>query len=395
MTLWRADLAWVDGAVRERVALDVNEAGRILAVTPDAAAGSRIEGLVVPGVANLHCRSWQRALAGAVGRAAATARLLRVLTPDDVAAIAAQLYVECLLAGATAVGEFHLLHNAPDGAPYDDRLEMALAVVTAAERAGIGLTLFPVLQCRGGRRFVLSVEAYGSLCQDLAPYASLGVAPRSLAALTPQEWEAALVIAELLGPATPVQTAMAATPGLPRVDSRWSLVHATRLPAAALAALAATGAVAGLCPSSEAAAGEGPFPLDAWLAAGGHFGIGSGGNLAVGPVAELRRLRQGGAGGAGLFAAAAAGGAQALGRRCGVIAPGCLADLVVLDPDHPALVGRHGEHLLEAWLHCPAGSPVRHVMVAGQWVVRHGTHLRGGEIAAAFGRTMRRIGGAL
>ena len=448
MTTWLADLAWIGGAVRERVVLDIDAEGRLAAVTPDAgpadaAAAQRIKGLVVPGLANLHSRSFQRAMAGLAERAApegdgfgrwreVMSRLLATLTPDDVQAIAAQLYAECLLHGYSSVAEFHTLHNAPDGHPYDDRAEMALRIVAAAEQAGIGLRLLPVLIRRGGfggvpaapwqRRFVMPVAAYGRLCQDLAEYVPVGVAPHSLRAVAPDELQAALVIADLFGPATPVHIQLA---GQERevadcqawsgcrpvqwllahapVDARWCLVHATHIDAAECAALAVSGAVAGLCQTTEANLGDGIFPLLPYLRAGGRFGIGSDSNVSTSPVEELRWLdyvrrlerRRRGVLPAALLGGAAAGGAQALARSCGAIATGLLADLVVLDPDHPSLVGRRGDALLDAWVFAGNATPVRHVMVAGRWVVQHGAHVRGAEIATAFARTMRRLADAL
>ena len=449
MTAYLADLAWVDGAVRAGVGLEVDADGRLGAVTPGAAAAGRqrIEGLVVPGLANLHSHAPQRAMAGLTERAGAAPaedfwgwreamyRFVAALTPEDVQAIAAQLYAECLLHGYTAVAEFHYLHNAPDGRPYDDPAEMALRIVAAAAQAGIGLLLLPVLYRRGGfggaapapeqARFLMRVDAYGRLCQDLAEYAAIGVAPHSLRAVTPDELRSALVIGELLGAATPVHLHIAEQAGEVAacldwcgqrpvqwllanapVDARWCLVHATHITEAEGAALAATCAVAGLCPSTEANLGDGVFPLPAYRAAGGRFGIGSDSNVGTSPVEELRWLdyvqrlllrrrhvgaAPGGSVGAALLAAAATGGAQALGRNAGVIAPGKLADLVVLDPGHPALVGRRGAALLDSWVFAGNATPVRHVMVRGAWVVQHGTHVRGAEIEAAFARTLHRL----
>jgi formimidoylglutamate deiminase len=447
MTVYLADLAWVDGAVRERVALDIDDAGVLTSVTPGTDAGQRIAGLVVPGIANLHCHAFQRAMAGLAERSGYGSdgpggddfwqwrdvmyRFLAAITPEDAQAIAAQLYAECLLYGYTSVAEFHYLHNAPDGAPYADRAEMALRIVAAAEHAGIGLTLLPVLYCRGGfggvppgagqRRFILDTETYGRLCGEVAEYAAVGVAPHSLRAVTPAELQAALVIADTLGAATPVHIHVAEQVrevedclvwsgmrpvtwllAYARVDSRWCLVHATHMTGEECAALAASGAVAGLCQTTEANLGDGLFPLLPYLAAGGRFGIGTDSNVSTSPVEELRWLdyvrrlesRRRGLTGP-LLDRATAGGAQALGRAAGAIAAGRLADLVVLDPDHPALVGRRGTALIDSWLFAGNANPVRHVMVAGRWVVQHGGHVRGDEIAAAFRRSMRRLAGAV
>jgi formimidoylglutamate deiminase len=449
-----ADAALVEGEVRERVRIEVDGGGAITAVqagTVAASGAERIAGLVVPGVANLHSHAFQRAMAGLAERAGPEGdnfwrwrevmyRFLAVLAPEDVQAIAAQLYVECLQNGYTAVAEFHYLHNAPDGTPYSDRAELARRIVAAAEAAGIGLTLLPVLYRHSGfagaapvagqRRFVLGVEDYARLCHTMASLVRVGVAPHSLRAVTPGNLQAAVALAGELGADTPmhihaaeqtreVDDCLAWSRQRPvawlldhaPVGPRWCLVHATHIDAAECRTLAASGAVVGLCQTTEANLGDGIFPLCPYLEAGGRFGIGSDSNVSASPVEELRWLeyvrrlesrarnvtetRQGASVAATLLGRAASGGARALGRNAGAIAPGRLADLVVLDPEHPALVGRRGLALLDAWLFSGNATPVRHVMVEGRWVVRDGAHVRGPQIADAFARRMRGLAKAL
>ncbi len=387
-------------------------------VVPEGAAA-------VPGVPNLHIHAFQRAMAGLAERAGGDFwqwretmyRFLAVLTPEDVRAIAAQLYVECLLHGYTSVAEFHYLHNAPDGGAYDDPAEMANAIIAAAEDAGIGLLMLPVLYRRSGfggapagegqRRFVLSQDRYARLVAGLAARVPVGVAPHSLRAVTPEElaWAVELAgerpihihIAEQTGEvdaclawsgARPVQWLLDHAP----VDRRWCLVHATHCNATELQRMAASGAVAGLCQTTEANLGDGVFPLHAYLEAGGRFGIGSDSHVSTSPVEELRWLdyirrletRTRRSLGAGLLDRATAGGVQAFGG-------GTRHDFVVLDAEHPALVGRSGEALVDAWLFNGNGNPVRDVMAGGAWVVRDGAHIRGERIAADFRAAMRRI----
>ena len=126
---------------------------------------------------NLHSHAFQRAMAGRTERAGPAGdnfwrwrdvmyRFLAVLTPDDIEAIAAQLYVECLLHGYTSVAEFHYLHNAPDGSRYADKAELAHRIVAASRTAGIGLTLLPVLYRRsqfGGAPATEAQRRYGAL----------------------------------------------------------------------------------------------------------------------------------------------------------------------------------------------------------------------------------------
>jgi formimidoylglutamate deiminase len=434
-----ADAALLNDGVHERVLIDLAPDGTIARLTPDARERcERLSGLVVPGMPNVHSHAFQRAMAGLAERKGPAGdsfwhwretmyRFLATLTPDDVESIAAQLYVECLLHGYTSVGEFHYLHNAPDGSRYAEPAELAQRVVAAAERAGIGLTLLPVLYRRSGfggalptkaqRRFVLSLDDYAGLCEAMAPRVPIGIAPHSLRAVTAEELAAAVNLAGerpihvhiaeqekevadciAWAGARPVSWLLDHGP----VDHRWCLVHATHTDDAERRRMVSSGAVVGLCPSTEANLGDGIFPLPDYLAQGGRIGIGSDSNVGTSPVEELRwleyehRLRTGTRNVTdGLHRAALCGGAQALGRNCGAIEVGRLADLVVLDTQHPALVGRGGDALLDAWLFSGNSTPVRDVMVAGNWVVRNRRHRAQQPIAAAFRRTMRRLAGAI
>ena len=453
-TSYLADAALLGDEVVARVRIDIGQDGSIAALGRNAEPDGAVEhlpGLVVPGIANLHSHSFQRAMAGLAERAGPQGdtfwrwrevmyRFLAALGPEDVQAIAAQSYAEGLLHGYTSVGEFHYLHNAPDGSPYADPAELALRIAAAAEAAGVGLRLLPVLYRQGGfggapptdgqRRFVLDRDAYARLCTDMARLLPVGVAPHSLRAVGPEELRFAVALADALAPATPLHIHLAeqerevadclAWSGARPVEwlldhaavgPRWCAVHATHLTGAELARLAASGAVAGLCQTTEANLGDGIFPLRHWLDHGGRFGIGTDSNVSASPIEELRWLEYvrrlerrarnvsetvpGASVAAGLLRRAAAGGAQALGRASGSIAVGQLADLLVLDPEHPALLGRQGVALLDAWVFSGNATPVRHVMVGGAWVVRHGAHLRGPQIAAAFARSMRRLADGL
>ncbi|MBX6324188.1 MAG: formimidoylglutamate deiminase, partial [Rhodospirillaceae bacterium] len=363
--------------------------------------------------------TWREVMYAFVGR----------FDPDQVEAIAAQLYVEMLKAGYTAVGEFHYLHKRPDGGFYDDPAEMSSRIVRAAGDAGIGLTLLPVLYARGGfggqppgaaqHRFVLDVaqcvrliERLRALCgQD--PQIRVGVAPHSLRAVTPEELSGVVAGLRGLDAAAPihihvaeqvkeVEDCLAWSGRRPvewlldhaPVDGHWCLVHATHMTPEETRRLAASGAVAGLCPTTEANLGDGIFPAQDYMRTGGAFGIGSDSHVSVSPVEELRWLEYGqrliarrrnvllpeargneaGSVGAALYRRALAGGAQALGRPVGRLVPGARADLVVLDPDCPTLIGKAEDALLDAFVFAGNANPVRDVMVGSAWVVRERRH---------------------
>jgi formimidoylglutamate deiminase len=453
-TRYVAESALLPQGFAENVAIEVDNAGRITAVAPGAPGpGTVLRGVAVPGMPNLHSHAFQRAMAGLAERAGPEGddfwswretmyRFLARLGPDEVEAIAAQLYVELLKQGYTAVAEFHYLHNDPSGKPYADPAELAHRIVAAAVSSGIGLTLLPVLYqtsqfggappTDGQRRFVLGTEVFLELVSRLIarhgrdPQLRIGVAPHSLRAVTPEALREAVAGANALDATAPIhihvaeqvkelQDCLAWSGKRPiqwllehaPIDARWCLVHGTQSSEGELRALAATRAVVGLCPTTEANLGDGIFPLPAWLESGGTFGIGTDSNVARSPIEELRWLeyvqrlvarrrnigerRPGASTGAARYRRALAGGAQASGRAIGAIEPGRRADIVLLDPDHPALFGRSGDTLIDAWIFAASGNPVRDVMVGGRWVVRDGVHCREAAIADAYRAAIARL----
>jgi formimidoylglutamate deiminase len=436
--LWFETALLRDGWARD-VRLTVEDGG-IAAVEVGASpqAGDLRGGAAIPGMANLHSHAFQRAMAGlAEARSPAGEdfwswrevmyRFVERLTPDDVEAIAAQAYAEMLEAGFTRVGEFHYLHNAPEGAPYADPAEMAWRIAAAASATGLGLTLLPVFYAHGGfggqplgprqRRFELNVDRFAELvAATRAKGVETGVAPHSLRAVTPDELAAILPLAPQ-GPvhihvaeqraevdgclawsgARPVQWLLDHA----EIDRRWCLVHATHMDMAETARLAASGAVAGLCPITEANLGDGLFPARAFLDAGGAFGVGGDSNVRIDLSEELRLFEYGQrlagrargvvGSGAELFKGALTGGAQALGQGAPAIAAGEVADIVELDADHPSLAGRSGDALLDGWVFSAGQAAVRRVWTGGVLQVDGGRHVRGEAIAARYRRTLRDV----
>lgn len=446
-SLWFEEALLPDGwAQNVRMTL---EAGRITAVARDAPRnpGESTRGIALPGLSNVHSHAFQRGMAGLAERRGPAHddfwtwrevmyRFLDRLTPDDVEAIAAQAYAEMLEAGFTRVGEFHYLHNDVDGRPYANCGELAERIVAAASTAGIGLTLLPVFYAHGGfggaaanpgqRRFVSNPERFAGLVASArvaivgVPDGVVGIAPHSLRAVTPDELDAILPLAEG-GPvhihaaeqvrevedclawcgARPVQWLLYHAP----VDARWCLIHATHLDANETSRLAASGAVAGLCPITEANLGDGVFPTPSYLEAGGRFGIGTDSNILIDAAGELRMLEyaqrlsararnvlaaeEGASVGAALFKGALAGGAQALGAGSAALEVGARADILALDPDHPSLVGRRGDARLDSLVF--AGAPVTEVWCAGEQVVAEGRHRKAETIAVRYRATLKRL----
>jgi formimidoylglutamate deiminase len=451
-----SDALLTEGWARD-VRLSVAADGTIAKVEPGASpapADERVHGVAIPGLSNVHSHAFQRALAGLAERRGGSSEdsfwtwrevmyaFLGRLTPDDVEAIASQLYVEMLLAGYTAVGEFHYLHHAPDGRPYDDPAEMSWRILAAADSSGIGLTLLPCIYMTGDfggapmtdgqRRFRMDPSGAAALLGALAPRFGaaapggarrLALALHSLRAVPPAAIGEAIELLARLDPQATIHIHAAEQPRevdacvawsgerpvewlLHHADlsARWCLIHATHVTAQEVERLAASGAVAGLCPSTEGNLGDGVFPTRDYLAAGGRFAVGSDSHVSVSPVEELRWLeydqrlltgvRNVSSGfpypstGRTLFEAALAGGAQAMGVRSGALAPTRRADLVVLDPEHPVLAGRSGDALLDSWLFSGNRTPVKHVLVGGRWVVRDGRHAEEEAVLERYRRTV-------
>lgn len=450
MSTYCSDHAWQPHGWETGVGWHVDDAC-FAAVTETEAAprGERLGRWVLPGMPNLHSHAFQRAMAGLAEhqthsddsfwtwRETMYAFAGRI-GPDELRAIAAQLYVEMLEAGYTQVCEFHYLHHRPDGRPYADPAEMSLALIEAAREVGIGLTLLPTLYQTGGfdgrelgerqRRFGHDTDAYLKLVQRLRglehPTLRVGVALHSLRAVPPASLRAVLDsglvdeapihihIAEQIGEvqdclalrhARPVEWLLANAP----VDARWTLVHATHLTAEETRGIAASGAVAGLCPTTEANLGDGLFPLKAFLAAGGVLGIGSDSHISVSPVEELRWLEYGQrlisrhrniaisdsscSVGETLWGDALFGGTRASGAALGAIEAGARADLIVLDDAAPQLAGRDAAHLLDTFVFSGSRNLVRDVMVAGRWHVRDGRHVDASRIAERYAEALKRI----
>ena len=438
----------------ERVRITVAD-GVISQVSVDSIAqpGDVQVSVLLPALSNLHSHSFQRAMAGmteyrAAGRDSFWTwrdlmyRFLDHLTPDDIQAIAALVFMEMQESGFAAVGEFHYLHHQPGGAAYADPAELSTRIFAAADLTGIGMTLLPVLYSYGGAgqqplaagqlRFGNTVDAFGRLfesiktaAQTMATDTRIGIAPHSLRATNPADLAQTLKlphngpvhihvaeqpkevadISAWLG-ARPVEWLLANT----EIDENWCAIHATHMTAAETMGLAKTGAVAGLCPITEANLGDGPFNGPGWLNAGGTFGIGSDSNVRISLTEELRTLeysqrlrdigrnimiKNDGSVGTSLYTAAARGGAQALGRGAGQIAPGQLADLVAIDLDHPALCALRLDQILDGLVFAAPDSVITDLWSAGRHQVRQGRHIHHSAIVAEWRRVVTRLKAAL
>ena len=441
---------WLESGWAKNVRLQWNDQGDLTHVETDTtpAIHEQVEQFVVPGMVNLHSHAFQRAIAGMTEIAGGGPdsfwtwrdlmyRFALAVNPEQIQAIAAQLYSECLRHGYTSVCEFHYLHRAPDGAFYDNMAETAQRVIAAAQESGIGLTMLPVLYSYADfsqvalrseqRRFSTDPEQILKLVQLLdagrGGQLEVGVAPHSLRAASTRQ------ISELVGALPPqrpihihiaeqkkeVDSCIAYSGKRPvellmetqEVNDHWCLVHATHLSASEVSQIAHSKAVAGICTSTEGNLGDGFFPLPDFIAQQGRFGIGSDSHVSQSPIEELRWLEYGQrllaqrrnmssiAGqrhiGDFLWRACLKGGAQASGRAVGSLAPGKRADLLVLDAEHPNLYGITSADVLNTWIFSGNDNLVRDVMVGGQWRVRQGRHVQQEQIQRRFKQTMAQL----
>ena len=454
--------AWVDGAWAHDVLLSVDATGHWRAITPGAtpamcAAAQRLDGPVLPGVVNAHSHAFQRAIAGLTEQRRASVQttsaqgsaddfwswrermyaVAQRITPDQLEHIAAMLYTELLAGGYTQVCEFHYVHNAAAGAPAASPLDMSMALVRAAQRVGMGLTLLPTLYMRSGfgatglraqqQRFASTPDSLCRLLDDLQvqtagmAQVNLGVAVHSLRAADPaavaelaqfarnrglpvhihiaeQTQEIADCIAHT--GQRPVEWLLAHMP----LDARWNLVHATHTTAQELAGVARSGASIVICPSTEANLGDGVFDFSGYAALQGRWSVGSDSHVTRNWSEELRLLEYGQrlvqrkrnvaaacgpslSSAANLLEAALKGGQVATGRALGALQVGRRADFQVLDDGASALLGVPHQQLLDALVFSSPGASPQSVFVAGQRVAHHLTS----AVTQPFAHTMRAL----
>ncbi|MEE4919809.1 formimidoylglutamate deiminase [Pseudomonas alliivorans] len=449
MSAFFAERALLPDGWASDVRLEVSPEGILtrIQINADRQGAEVVSGPMLPGMPNLHSHAFQRAMAGLAEVAGnpndsfwtwrdLMYRLVGRITPQQLGVIARQLYIEMLKGGYTSVAEFHYVHQDATGKPYADPAELALQISQAASSAGIGLTLLPVLYSHSGfggqvpnegqRRFIHSTDSYLDLQARLQPIVAsqtaqrLGLCFHSLRAVTPEQISAVLAASDSDCPVhihiaeqqkevddclrwsgrRPLQWLYENT----LVDNRWCLVHATHAEPDEVTLMATSGAVAGLCLTTEANLGDGIFPAVDYIAQGGRWGIGSDSHVSLSVVEELRWLEYGQRlrdqrrnrlyrsdqpmVGRTLMDAALAGGAQALGQEIGALEIGKRADWLVLDGKDPYIATATGDAILNRWLFAGGDRQIRDVAVAGRWVIREGRHADEEQSAQAFAQVL-------
>lgn len=441
---------------RQDLLMKVDPSGKIISLAEGVAADADYShtGYAVPGMANVHSHAFQRAMAGLAETGGNQAdsfwswrnvmyAFLGEISPDQLQAIASQLYVEMLKAGFTSVGEFHYLHNDTKGQAYANRAEMCNSIIAAAKEAGIGLTLLPVLYQHSGfgatkptaqqSRFTQSLDQFVDLINELQkkaigiPGMKVGVAPHSLRAVDPKslaeiidnipsDMPCHIHIAEQTQEVVDCQNWVGQRPVEWLINSvdlsnRWCLIHATHVTTDEAVSVAQAGAIVGLCPITEANLGDGLFPAGDYMGRGGNIALGSDSNILISLAEECRLLEYGqrlnlrsrnvlgterSSTGEHIFTQAVSGGHQALGRtgKSGLVTGG-QGNFVILDPMHPVILGKPPHAVIDSWLFAGDNSVVKDVAIDGNLVVIDGHHLAEEAVLNRFGKVMTKLVGSL
>lgn len=447
-----AQRAWLsqEQTWQDNVRFHWDEQGTLTQVETQATANAfeKQVGFVLPGMINLHSHSFQRAMAGMTEIAGDTPdsfwtwrdlmyRYALAISPEQIQAIAAQLYSEGLRHGYTSVCEFHYVHRDPQGAMYSDSALMAKRVIAAAQETGMGMSMLPVLYSYADfgekelrhdqRRFRTDVNDILTMIESLDSLRSkqieIGVAPHSLRAASIaqiQELQAALpkqrpIHIHIAEQQKEVEACLAYSGKRPvqllldevALDQRWCLVHATHLTPDEVSRIAQSQAVAGICTSTEGNLGDGFFELPSFIAQQGRFGIGTDSHASQGMVEELRwleygqRLRHQARNVATtskqkrvadfLWQECLQGGTAAAAREVGSLVVGKQADMLVLDEAHPNLQDLASQDILNTWIFAGNDNLIRDVYVAGKQVVQQGRHIEQEKIQSEYIACMKQL----
>lgn len=429
--------------------------GQIERVTADVEPEKADERLKVgiPGMPNLHSHAFQRAIAGLTERRGPAGpgsggdsfwtwrelmyRFVDRIRPDDFEAIAALAYAEMLESGFTHVGEFHYLHHDRGGGPFANPGELAERAAAAAANTGIGLTLLPVFYAHsafGGAepnsrqcRFINDTAGFAKILEASRKAVlrlrggRVGLAPHSLRAVTPAELASLVELSQgsvihihiaeqtrevddcvAWSGRRPVQWLLENT----AVDERWCLVHATHMTDAEISGVAASGAVVGLCPITEANLGDGIFPGVTFVRQAGRYGIGSDSNVLLDAAEEIRTLEYsqrlavrgrnvlasdaGRSTGRTLFEGAIRGGGQAL-QVSGGLTPGASLDVITFKLQEPELTHRLEDDILDSWIFSGGRRVIDGVWRAGEKVVTGGRHRNRDALVARYAQALKNL----
>ena len=301
--------------------------GRFTSVEVGGAAegADRIPGLTIPGLANCHSHAFHRALRGRTQRERGSFWTWREqmydvavrLDPDSYLELATVTYREMVAAGFTGVGEFHYLHHQPDGTPYDEPNAMGHALIEAAQRAGLRITMLDTCYLSSGfgeptqgvqvRYDDGSASAWAARVDGLRPGETvrIGAAIHSIRAVPRDQLggvaEAAegrplhVHLSEQVGENDACLRAYGESPTRVLADAGvlgplTSAVHATHLTVDDVSLLGEAATYACFCPTTERDLGDGIGPSRALHDAGSRLTLGSDSHAVIDPFEEMRAV---------------------------------------------------------------------------------------------------------
>ncbi len=461
--IWLPDLIYAGGSFRRDYALLCDEAGRIAEPTHEheVALSFRLDNrAMLPGLINAHSHAFQRVIRGRTEyrttnnqdsfwtwREMMYSAAVR-LNPEDLYDAARMAFLEMALTGITAVGEFHYLHQAPDGKAYDDPNLMAKQVVRAANDVGLRITLLRVAYARSGYQTETNSQQLRFIEKDPEAYlrnvellekdlgdgngrmAWVGIAPHSVRAvplnylqeiinvanqrqlpihmhLAEQPAEVSACIEEY--GRSPV--ALLATEGL--LSERFTAVHAIHVSPKAVRMLAEARAIVCACPTTERNLGDGIVPVDSFFKQGVRVALGTDSHIEIDLLEDARELeyhlrlqkleravlapnegppdRQVSALAAQLFDCATVRGAESIRAPGGTLETGHAADFFTVDLDDPSIAGASSDNLLPALVFSLSKTAVRDVVVGGKRIVEDGRHAQQEEIVERFKALQKRL----
>ena len=432
------------------VRIAVDETGAIATVDANSPPEGIRVGIAVPAPGNLHSHGFQRALAGLTETRSQEGtdsfwtwrklmyEFIDQLLPEEIETITTYAQIEMLESGFAAVAEFHYVHHQSDGQHYGEIAELSSRIAAATEHSGIGLTLLPVFYQYSGcrkkpplpqqRRFVNNMDGYLKLfeeaslgLQKLPQDSRMGMAVHSLRAVDPTdlatlrdsrpEFPLHLHVAEQMMEIEEFESCYGVRPvewlcQHSDLNDTWCLVHATHMTETETRELAQSGAVAGLCPITEANLGDGIFNGVEYTNQKGHYGVGTDSNVRISLCEELRTLeysqrlkhqqrallsQPGQSCGRTLFESAVLGGSLALGRLSGALKAGYLADILTLHSESEQLACCQGDEILDTFIFSGDNRLVSDVWSAGRHVVREGCHINRQPIQEKYHKAKKQI----
>ena len=433
MTTYFAQWAW-RGAEHAVANVRITVSNGVISAVEDNATKQdgdvAVPGVVMPGLVNAHSHAFHRALRGRTHGGTGDFWSWRTpmyeianrLTPDSYRELATMTFAEMALSGITGVGEFHYIHHNTDGTKYKNPNEMGLAMVEAAQRAGIRLALLDVAYLHAAldkpeplaeqKRFSDgNIDAWLDRVDALGEGGdgwTVGMAPHSVRAVHPRELEEVVAnrhgkVVHLHVSEQPAENAacVAATGMTPTqvldnvglLGPHMTAVHATHLTDTDIALLGSSRTCVCLCPTTERDLADGVGPAAALRDAGATLSLGTDSNAFIDMFEETRaietdeRLVTGKRGlhtPSSLLTAATSVGATSLGWGSNGIQVGNPADFIALSLDSVRLASFDGANGAAHIVHSAAPSDVRDVWVGGKQVVANFQHAEIGDVVAGL-----------